>query len=91
METELTDNKDFFIRNHGGVPEIEDEAYDLDLDGLVNSPQKFTLKDLQDEKRFPRQSTVVSLQCSGTRRIEQIHEYPGDGLTVHLHNQASTN
>src|SRR4051794_8545859 len=24
-------------------------------------------------------STIVTLQCSGTRRIEQIHEYPGDG------------
>lgn len=34
---------------------------------------------LKDESIFPRQSTVVSLQCSGTRRIEQIHEYPGDG------------
>jgi sulfite oxidase len=28
---------------------------------------------------FPRQSNVVSLQCSGTRRIEQITKYPGDG------------
>jgi sulfite oxidase len=37
------------------------------------------LAELQNEKIFPRQSTVVSLQCSGTRRIEQIHEYPGDG------------
>ena len=22
---------------------------------------------------------MVTIQCSGTRRIEQIHEYPGDG------------
>lgn len=40
---------------------------------------KLTLKDLQNEDIFPRQSILVTLQCSGTRRIEQIHEYPGDG------------
>ena len=75
----MTDNKDFFVRNHGGVPEIDEDAYELELDGLVNYPQKLTLADLKNEKLFPRQSNVVSLQCSGTRRIEQIKEYPGDG------------
>lgn len=46
---------------------------------MVNNPKKITLEMLKDESIFPRQSTVVSLQCSGTRRIEQISEYPGDG------------
>ncbi|KAJ3503877.1 hypothetical protein NMY22_g18098 [Coprinellus aureogranulatus] len=32
------------------------------------------------QRPVPRQEEVtVTLQCSGTRRIEQIHEYPGDG------------
>ncbi|KAI5238835.1 molybdopterin binding oxidoreductase [Aureobasidium subglaciale] len=62
VETEITNNKDHFVRNHGGIPEIDPEQYTLDIEDL-----------------FPRQSNVVSLQCSGTRRIEQIHEYPGDG------------
>ena len=44
---------------------------------MVNKPKKLTLKDLKDEKLFPRQTAVVTIQCSGTRRIEQIHEYPG--------------
>lgn len=79
VETEITDNKDHFVRNHGGIPEIDEDAYELQLDGLVNKPMKLTLKDLQDEKIFPRQSNLVTLQCSGTRRIEQINEYPGDG------------
>jgi hypothetical protein len=46
---------------------------------MVNIPKKITLKELKDESIFKRQSTVVTIQCSGTRRIEQIHEYPGDG------------
>lgn len=40
---------------------------------------KISLADLQDETLFPRQSTLVTMQCSGTRRIEQINEYPGEG------------
>ncbi|KAI4739774.1 molybdopterin binding oxidoreductase [Aureobasidium sp. EXF-12298] len=79
VETEITDNKDHFIRNHGGVPEVDPEHYTLEIEGLVNDPKTLTLADLQNEELFPRQSNVVSLQCSGTRRIEQIAEYPGDG------------
>jgi sulfite oxidase len=37
------------------------------------------MRELKDERIFPRQTNVVTIQCSGTRRIEQIHEYPGDG------------
>lgn len=79
VKTEITRNEDFFVRNHGGVPEIDPLKYSFDIEGLVNNPKKLTLADLQNEDLFPRQSNVVSLQCSGTRRIEQIHEYPGDG------------
>lgn len=79
VETEITDNKDHFVRNHGGIPEIDPEQFTLDIEGLVNDPKKLTLADLQNEDLFPRQTNVVSLQCSGTRRIEQISEYPGDG------------
>lgn len=67
------------MRNHGGVPEIDEDWYELKLDGLVNKPLKLTMKDLKNEKLFPRQSTVITIQCSGTRRLEQINEYPGDG------------
>ena len=45
----------------------------------MNNPKRLTMKELKDEKLFPRQSNIVTLQCSGTRRIEQINEYPGDG------------
>ncbi|KAK3318972.1 molybdopterin binding oxidoreductase [Apodospora peruviana] len=79
VETEITSNKDFFVRNHGGIPEIDPAKFFLDISGLVNDPKKLTLADLQNEALFPRQSNVVTLQCSGTRRIEQIREYPGDG------------
>ncbi|KAF2084796.1 sulfite oxidase [Saccharata proteae CBS 121410] len=79
VKSEVTSNKDFFVRNHGGIPEIDASKYTLDISGLVKNPKRLTLADLQNEELFPRQSNVVSLQCSGTRRIEQIQQYPGDG------------
>lgn len=79
VETPITNNEDHFVRNHGGIPEIDEDAFYFDIAGLVNNPKRITMKELKDEKLFPRQSTVVTIQCSGTRRIEQIHEYPGDG------------
>ena len=65
------------MRNHGGIPLIDEDHYFLEVGGMVNEPKKLTLKDLKDEKLFPRQTAVVTIQCSGTRRIEQINEYPG--------------
>lgn len=75
----MTSNKDHFVRNHGGVPEINEDDFELEIDGFVNKPMKLSMRDLKNEKIFPRQSSVVTLQCSGTRRIEQINLYPGDG------------
>ncbi|KAG7406197.1 Peroxisomal catalase [Fusarium oxysporum f. sp. rapae] len=72
-------NELHFVRNHGGIPDIEASAYDIRLDGLVNDPKTLTLADLQDESLFPRVSKLVTIQCSGTRRFEQIVEYPGEG------------
>ncbi|KAF9493596.1 molybdopterin binding oxidoreductase [Pleurotus eryngii] len=60
----LTPNKYHFIRNHGGVPNIDKDVYELEITGLVNRPIKISLKDLQDINKFP---------------TEQIREYPGDG------------
>ncbi|SLM33845.1 oxidoreductase molybdopterin binding domain-containing protein [Lasallia pustulata] len=79
IETTLTNNEDHFVRNHGGIPIINEDDYFLDIGGLVNKPTRLTMKDLKNEALFPRQTNVVSLQCSGTRRIEQIQQYPGDG------------
>ena len=75
----ITPNPLFFVRNHGGIPDISPAAYTLRLDGLVARPMTFKLADLKDQKVFPRQSILGTIQCSGTRRIEQINEYAGEG------------
>ena len=67
------------MRNHGGIPVIHEDDYELEIGGMVNEPKRLTLKDLKNEALFPRTSSVVTIQCSGTRRLEQIQQYPGDG------------
>ncbi|CAG8982800.1 hypothetical protein HYALB_00001081 [Hymenoscyphus albidus] len=75
----VTPNPLHFVRNHGGIPDIDADKLTLEIDGLVKNPKTLTLADLQNEELFPRQSNLVTIQCSGTRRIEQIAEYAGEG------------
>jgi sulfite oxidase len=75
----ITPNSLHFVRNHGGIPDIDASDFTLKLDGLVKNPKSLTLADLQNEDLFPRQTNLVTIQCSGTRRVEQISEYAGEG------------
>lgn len=75
----VTPNNLHFVRNHGGIPMIEKENYSFMIDGFVKNPQSFTLDDLMDESRYPRVERLATMQCSGSRRIEQILKYPGQG------------
>ncbi|MDH2341706.1 MULTISPECIES: sulfite dehydrogenase [unclassified Bradyrhizobium] len=58
----ITPNGLFYERHHGGVPAIDPAQHRLMLHGLVERPLIFTLDDL---RRFPSQSRVHFLECSG--------------------------
>ncbi|KAK6384381.1 hypothetical protein LTS17_001944 [Exophiala oligosperma] len=68
-----------FVRNHGGVPDIDADKWELKMDGPVKHPWTFSVADLQNEEVFPRIEKLVTVQCSGTRRVEQIRLYAGEG------------
>jgi len=76
---DIMPNSLHFVRNHGGIPVIDKDKYYFEMDGLVKEPKRFTLDDLMDESKFPRMEQTVTIQCSGTRRIEQINQYSGEG------------
>jgi sulfite oxidase len=78
----ITPNPLHFVRNHGGIPIIDKDKWELSLDGLVNHPKSYKFHDIMDETRFPRIEKTVTIQCSGTRRIEQISLYGGQGDEV---------
>lgn len=51
-----------FERHHAGIPNIDPERYELLVHGMVERPTTFTLADL---KRFPAESKLRFLECSG--------------------------
>ena len=58
----ITPNGLFYERHHGGVPTIDPDQHRLMLHGLVDRPMIFTMEDL---RRFPSQSRIHFLECSG--------------------------
>ena len=63
-----------FERHHSGVPKIDPNSHECLLDGLVERPLVFTLKDL---KRFPSVSRAYFIECAGNSGRE--HEgRPGE-------------
>ncbi|MGQ0605263.1 MAG: molybdopterin-dependent oxidoreductase, partial [Anaerolineales bacterium] len=73
----ITPNALFFIRNHGGTPEIDPTQYRFQITGLAGQPRAFTLADLS---RFPRATLTATLQCAGNRRRElmAVEPIPGE-------------
>ena len=69
----LTATEDFFVRNHGDVPEVEAAAYRLKVEGAVERPLALSLADLA---RFPRREVTATLQCAGNRRQELVERKP---------------
>jgi sulfane dehydrogenase subunit SoxC len=58
----ITPNGLFYERHHGGVPAIDPAQHRLMLHGLVKTPLLFTVDEL---RRFPSESRVHFLECSG--------------------------
>ncbi len=51
-----------FERHHGGIAQVDPNRYKLLIHGMVEREMVFTLNDL---KRFPAQSRICFIECSG--------------------------
>lgn len=58
----------FFVRSHGAVPHIDPSSFRVQIEGLVERPQSFSLAELSE--RFPFASVLATLTCAGNRRDE---------------------
>jgi sulfane dehydrogenase subunit SoxC len=56
-----------FERHHGGIPNIDPARHTLIVHGMVNTPMKYTLADLE---RFPAVSRFYFIECSGNGLTE---------------------
>jgi sulfane dehydrogenase subunit SoxC len=92
----ITPNGLFYERHHGGVPTIVPAQHRLMLHGLVDKPLILTMEDI---RRFPSESHIHFLECSGNPGYEKPYgktasdlvgllscaEWTGVSLKVVLH------
>ena len=67
----------FFVRNHGGIPDVDPAAWWLTIEGRVKKPFRISLEEL---RRLPRVTLTATLQCAGNRRSEMmaVKEIPNE-------------
>lgn len=65
ITTYFTDNDDFYLVQHYGQPEIDNDAYRLKVTGLVDNELEFSLQDLMNKDNFEQQ---VGFECGGNGR-----------------------
>lgn len=68
----------FYSRNHGAVPTIDPNSWQLRIDGLVDHPLELDLSRLKTD--FEPREIVATLQCAGARRADlvAIRDIPGE-------------
>jgi len=74
----ITPNENFYVRNHGPVPQIDVQTYKLIVDGLVTKKLVLTLDDLKT--KYKHVSVMATLQCAGNRRTEMHNLKPIKGV-----------
>jgi sulfane dehydrogenase subunit SoxC len=65
----LTPNGLFYERHHGGIPDIDPARHRLLIHGLVERPLVLSMHDI---RRFPSESHIYFLECSGNPGFEAI-------------------
>lgn len=65
ITTYFTDNDDFYLVQHYGQPEIDNDTYRLKVTGMVDNELEFSLQDLMSRDNFEQQ---VGFECGGNGR-----------------------
>ncbi|DAZ96578.1 TPA: hypothetical protein N0F65_011802 [Lagenidium giganteum] len=82
MESFITPNELFFVRNHLPVPNVNIEDYKLKITGLGIGEGKevtFTLDELKT--KFKHRTIATTIQCAGNRRAEMSGIKQVNGLS----------
>jgi sulfane dehydrogenase subunit SoxC len=66
----ITPNGLFYERHHGGIPSIDPAQHRLMIHGLVEKPLILTMDDV---RRFPSQSRIHFIECSGNPAYDAIY------------------
>jgi len=74
LETWITPNDSFFVRQHLPRPTVDPAVWRLTVNGLVEKPLTLALADL---RRLPQHKVVATLECTGNGRGFYRPRVPG--------------
>ncbi len=80
LQGTITPNSLHFERHHAGIPDIDPAGHRLVINGLVRQPLAFSYEDLL---KYPMQSHVYFLECSGNSGALLRGAQGGDVQTLH--------
>ncbi len=72
-----TPAKDFYVRSHGDLPDLDEAAWRLTIDGRTRIALELSLSDLRI--RFPEATVTATMQCAGNRRVDMRAVAPVSG------------
>ncbi len=72
----FTDNDDFYLVQHYGQPEVDNDSYRLKVTGMVDNELEFSLQDLLERDQFEQQ---IGFECGGNGQ-RLFHGLIGNGL-----------
>lgn len=77
-ESFTTPAGNFYVRNHGNIPEVDPHDYRLSVCGIVDRPLSLSLEEIRDD--FPSETVVATLYCAGNRRegLMEVAPIPGE-------------
>lgn len=68
VQSQLTPNDLFYVRNHMPVPEIDPDMYELEV--VDTDGSTLATLSLAELKKLPRHEVAATVQCAGNRRNE---------------------
>ncbi|XP_055624428.1 sulfite oxidase, mitochondrial isoform X2 [Toxorhynchites rutilus septentrionalis] len=78
VDSFLTPNEFFYVRNHLPVPEVNIEEYELEIDVELNDKSKRL--SFEELKKLPKHTVTATIMCGGNRRGEMMEIKPIKGL-----------
>lgn len=83
LDTYITPNETFYVRNHLWVPELDESKHKLLIELYDGTEKEYTIKELKE--KFKEVKVTATLQCSGNRRRHMTEESRStNGLQWHV-------
>ena len=74
IQSFITPNDAFYVRNHFSVPQLDAKTWRLKVDGAVKNPLDFSFDELT---RLPSETKTVTMECAGNGRVFLVPKVDG--------------